>query len=895
LVIANNYRLSSISVDTIFSDVSVSSVSSKPEYGRTSNNKSNAYVSTSTIMKSGIDGTLRDRRKNKSHLLALALSIVALFATTSGRLLAATAPPTVERVFEWTVESTKSYKDPFNDVEVDVVFSRDNRSWRVPTFWRGGQKWSVRFAPPDPGEYSYHLESTDKHNPDLNGHNGSVAITAYRGDSELLQHGVLKVSANRRYFEHVDGKPFYWLGDTWWSGLSGRFTWNDFQTLTKDRNQKGFTVVQIVAGLVPGEEEDLSDLGFRNEGGGVWEKEFRRINPAYFDYADKRIQHLLENGIVPAIVGSWSTILRDMGVVKMKQHWRYVVARYGAYPVFWVLGGEVYDPPVEVVQQLPESLRSWVTPGWTEVARYLRNMDPYHHPLTVHERPTPMDIPLQDDSLTDFDLLQSSHLGVASLANSVAVLNIRYARSRVIKPVVQGEIGYEKLGEDHLENFQRMAFWLSMLNGAAGHTYGANGVWVAHEGTRQLHRVRFSFVSWQEGMQFPGGIQVGLDSRLLRRYEWWRFVPHPEWVAPRGTTLLGSRLKRTGTELGSWDLFRDVQTVQDYVTLRQTIYPAGEWKDRGGSVNSPYAAGIPGLTRFIYVPSGGVLPATPPTVLGLETGTSYHTYLWEPSTGTKVDLGLVERPLQGKVVFSDALDKRDKSKSLMKRSWDRGEIEERRSQFEEGSFTLLRGVNEANVVAELVVPAAKSAKVVLRFHDEGNYVATVYSPEDRSLYLTERRNSVSSKPLGKISLMATTAASVRIRFEVRDNKGAASLVDTERAQTTAIVDLTNTSAGAAGVLGLSKKSEPAFGRFELRESPRLVRDGTLERKLCDAQGQLRGELSGPVWDAFGRDKHILLDAYRPERLPTSGDWVLVLEARGSHPKSESGVHSDSGC
>jgi len=31
------------------------------------------------------------------------------------------------------------------------------------------------------------------------------------------------------------------------------------------------------------------------------------------------------------------------------------------------------------------------------------------------------------------------------------------------------------------------------------------------------------------------------------------------------------------------------------------------------------------------------------------------------------------------------------------------------------------------------------------------------------------------------------------------------------------------------------------------------------------------------WDTYGREKIILLDAWRPSRLPTAQDWVLVLE------------------
>ena len=246
-----------------------------------------------------------------------------------------------ERMAEWTFESRKAYADPFNDVEVDVVFENGSQSWRVPAFWRGEQKWSVRFAPPTPGEYRYRLQSTDTSNPDLNGPEGRVKITAYTGRSEVLKRGALRVSASRRYFEHADGMPFYWLGDTWWAGLSDRLPWSGFQTLTADRKGKGFTVVQLVVGLVPPEEQAPVDRGSRNEGGYVWDAEFRRINPEYFDYADRRISQLLDIGLVPALVGGWRTILPQMGLEKMKRHWRYIIARYGAYPVFWIAGGEL--------------------------------------------------------------------------------------------------------------------------------------------------------------------------------------------------------------------------------------------------------------------------------------------------------------------------------------------------------------------------------------------------------------------------------------------------------------------------------------------------------------------------------------------------------------------------
>ena len=51
---------------------------------------------------------------------------------------------------------------------------------------------------------------------------------------------------------HRDGEPFYWMGDTWWMGLTTRLDWPaGFHALTVDRVEKGFSVIQIVAGLYP--------------------------------------------------------------------------------------------------------------------------------------------------------------------------------------------------------------------------------------------------------------------------------------------------------------------------------------------------------------------------------------------------------------------------------------------------------------------------------------------------------------------------------------------------------------------------------------------------------------------------------------------------------------------
>ena len=59
----------------------------------------------------------------------------------------------VERcVMEWAYFSGRAYADPFNDIELDVVFTGPNgQEQRVPAFWAGEQVWRIRYAAPTSG------------------------------------------------------------------------------------------------------------------------------------------------------------------------------------------------------------------------------------------------------------------------------------------------------------------------------------------------------------------------------------------------------------------------------------------------------------------------------------------------------------------------------------------------------------------------------------------------------------------------------------------------------------------------------------------------------------------------------------------------------------------------
>jgi Protein of unknown function (DUF4038)/Domain of unknown function (DUF5060) len=518
-----------------------------------------------------------------------------LYSATAGPFLlaarAAQARQAVARTAtEFIFESGKTYQDPFNEVELDVVF-RDagGKSQRVPAFWAGGQEWRVRYAAVAAGRYTFETVCSDTSNPDLHGRTGVLEVTPYEGANPLLQHGAPRVSENRRHLEHADGTPFFWLGDTWWMGLSKRLRWpSDFEKLAADRVNKGFTVVQIVAGLYP----DMPQFDPRgaNEAGFPWEPEYTRINPAYFDMADLRIQHLVDRGLAPCIVGCWGYYLPILGMARMKRHWRYLIARWGAHPAIWCLAGEGTMPYYLSTDK--DRDRATQKRGWTELAGYVRATDPFHHPITIHPSDSARNT-VDDASVLDFDMLQTGHGDRASIPNTVKLVTGSRATDPPM-PVLVGEVCYEGILEQSRQEVQRFMFWACMLSGAAGHTYGANGIWQVNTAQQPYgpspHGRSWGDTPWDVASELPGSRQLGMSKALLMRYPWWRLEPHAEWAEPH------------------W-------TKENYV--------------------QPYCAGIPRELRIVFMPPMWDAPA----ITQLEPDLPYRAFYFNPATGKEYEAG----------------------------------------------------------------------------------------------------------------------------------------------------------------------------------------------------------------------------------------------------------------
>ena len=322
------------------------------------------------------------------------------------------------------------------------------------------------------------------------------------------------------------------------------------------------------------------------------------INPYYFDLADLKIDCLVQSGLIPCIFGCWGHYMQWLGLAKIRKHWRYIIARWGAYPVIWCMAGEARQPHYSLDDDSPKRLEiiSEQQKKWTEIATYVRSNDPFKRLITIHPCPgdgswASKDV-LKDSKLFDIDMLQTDHFGKNILELSLKKLQ-ESLETKPTKPVINSEVCYEGIAGTNWQETQRFLFWSHILSGAAGHTYGAEGVWNFKKEMRYENKANFSDTHWVEAMSFLGSYQIGLGKKFLENFEWNKFESHPEWVIPHWTET---------------DIFL------------------------------PYCVGIPESTRIIYIPAvyfhlWDSFKLKEIKIIKIERNINYQAYYFNPRTG----------------------------------------------------------------------------------------------------------------------------------------------------------------------------------------------------------------------------------------------------------------------
>lgn len=492
--------------------------------------------------------------------------------------VASTPTIAAHQTFELTFLAAAPHAEPFATVELDVLFvAPDGARRRVPAFFAGGERWKARYASPQVGLHRWRTECSDPADAGLHGREGAIEVTPAMGPDPLRLHGPVRVAADRRHFEHADGTPFFWLGDTWWKGLCGRLDADGFRELCADRAAKGFNVVQIVCGPYP--DEELLDARSANEAGLPYAAaDFRTVNPAYFDAAERRLAQLVDHGIVPAIVGGWGrpqaggrSTIDQVGLDGYRRHWRHLIARFGSWPVVWILGGEASD----------------ANGPWAALAEEVRALDPFDRPLTYHAPADPRTAIAVGNDRFDFDLIAIGHDGMGTAQATLELLRRTLAQSPA-RPALCGEACYERHMQSNFEDLQRHLFWTLLLSGAAGHTYGAAGIWHASVAGDPGITPVYDWTTWREAIGFPGATQLGIGKRLLEELPWQRMEPRPEWV------------------------------------------------DSG-----LFAAGIPGELAVVYCPKRGIYDWSGFELRGLAPPTRYTAFWFDPAAGRRFAIGAV--------------------------------------------------------------------------------------------------------------------------------------------------------------------------------------------------------------------------------------------------------------
>ncbi|CAB4630924.1 MAG: DUF4038 domain-containing protein [Actinobacteria bacterium] len=330
-------------------------------------------------------------------------------------------------------------------------------------------------------------------------------------------------------FHDDNGEDFLWLGDTVWFGLTDRISNTEWKALMQKRTAQGFNVMQVVSGLLP--EAAFGDKATLLEGVTSWKLDKSELEKKWWDAADIKVIDAVQAGQMPALVGAWSYYILQFGAERLKNHWTEMIARWGAFPTFWCVGGEVglmeyKDLFSDDMQERALEIQQM----WKPVVDHVRATDPWHRPITVHPCPAfnnSSTEALQGDSALDFVWLQTGHADVNSTKATLTAMQKAKRDSKL--PVLNSEVCYEGIAGGSPAMIQRYLFWTHMLLGAAGHTYGAQGIWAFHDDETSPGAM-WGWIPWQEAIELPGAQHLGIAAKYLRSLGWNGFTPAPDSI-----------------------------------------------------------------------------------------------------------------------------------------------------------------------------------------------------------------------------------------------------------------------------------------------------------------------------------------------------------------------------
>ena len=354
--------------------------------------------------------------------------------------------------------------------------------------------------------------------------------------------GRLAVSANGRFLQYADGRPFFWLGDTGWL-LPERLD-RDEAAYYLDRLQAaGYNVVQVqVINAMPA----FNVYGQMSMPDGF---NFAAADPpgvySYWDHLDYIIDQAGRRGIFVGMVCIWGSMVKAglMDADGARAYGRFLAERYkDRKNIVWIMGGDIQG-----------DIRTEV---WDALATTIKEID-QNHLMTYHPRGRYTSARwFNDRAWLDFNMFQSGHRRYGQrmgnkdypIPDGTEEDNWMYVDStwkhKPIKPVIDGEPSYEDIpqglhdaGEPRWQaaDVRRYAYW-SVFAGSCGHTYGNNSIMqFIKPGVAGAYFADGGRKPWYKALDDPGFNQMRYLKMLMLAMPYFDRVPDQSVVADNGT------------------------------------------------------------------------------------------------------------------------------------------------------------------------------------------------------------------------------------------------------------------------------------------------------------------------------------------------------------------------
>ncbi|MEM9826304.1 MAG: DUF4038 domain-containing protein [Planctomycetota bacterium] len=505
---------------------------------------------------------------------------------------------------ELTFTAEQALTNPYIDVNAWVTFAhQDGTVLKRPMFWDGGQTFKVRFASTrGAGQWNW-KSFAENDDSGLSGKSGIVEVdsesVAAAADSPFAKHGFWSIPAGQRNLVHADGTPRLLCADTPWA-LPWRATVQQAEVYAKDRQSKGYNAALLMT-VQPdmnatGPRSRTADGGFDVGFEDLPQGTLRELNPEYFQTFDQLVDVLVDHGIAPVYQPvfhgyGWKgmrTAGNSISAEDYARYCRYLVARYGARPAIWLIGGDGPAEDPHVVEQLDQS------------GRMIEQWDAYGQPTGLHYSPHALNRTHQDKEWLDFQWCQTGHNG-----EHIPERVMDMWHQRPVKAVANGEPTYENIGRmgNGAGWWQGHEAWCNLTGGGTmGVVYGAGSLWQWRLRPDEPGHASWCTApncGWREALDFEGSKYPGIAAKIFEGLPLQGMRPNWNHTLGRRGLIVPGKLfvlylpQGGGTSISSRDVPRSYRVYDPRtgeITATGRLDDADRVKFNSGSKDGPRVA-----------------------------------------------------------------------------------------------------------------------------------------------------------------------------------------------------------------------------------------------------------------------------------------------------------------